>query len=276
MKTKIYSMMLILVAFIGMSQGVMAKKVVYLGHQYKGDVNKENEIDDPTHSYYASDNDWRIVYPNGDVLEPKNEDIILHLKDKDYFFVIYGNALNIKDVVNGKQQRLTLQERGSFKVGCFKCRDISDDALNQIITTTFLPMFDIPETNAALTFYRSYDLETLRTEEGEHYLSNYYKGKYITHSEEKKEKEKTLTADRNKFKAKYGFDPINGTAFKVGKTIAIVDAWNSWLKSHGYVGFTFKLTQDHGASKCFRYFSNGKQIGSFWTKNNVITSITRY
>ncbi len=41
-KRTILLAMTALFLLIGLSQSVMAKKVVYLGHQYKGKVNKED------------------------------------------------------------------------------------------------------------------------------------------------------------------------------------------------------------------------------------------
>ena len=40
-KKVLLSAIAILCVMIGTPQGVMAKKIVYLGHQYKGDINKE-------------------------------------------------------------------------------------------------------------------------------------------------------------------------------------------------------------------------------------------
>lgn len=222
-----------------------------------------------------------LKYPNGTKIEVKDSETHVYIphNNENLHFTIYcanQDSLNIPHVISGKQRLLRLiPKSSSFRVGYDWRRDLSDEELNRIITESFLPLFDILDDEALYFRYGTGD--------GGNYIGYYYKGKYTTYSDKKKEEENkkkeeenALRADRNKFKAKYGFDPISGSAFKVGRPLATIDTWNKWLKSHGYIGCSFKLSIDQGTSKCFDFYISGKHKGFFWAENNIITSITWY
>ena len=84
------------------------------------------------------------------------------------------------------------------------------------------------------------------------------------------------------FKKKYGFDPsVNNvrSIIKVGRNVlAVIDARNEWQSEYGNKAnqISVKLVKDQGASKCYEIYSSWGAFyeGYFWTRNNVITSIT--
>lgn len=93
-------------------------------------------------------------------------------------------------------------------------------------------------------------------------------------------------AARNKsianFKKKYGFDPsVNSvrSIVKVGRNvIGVVYARNEWQSEYGNKAnqISVKLVKDQGASKCYEIYSSWGAFyeGYFWTRNNVITSVS--
>ena len=84
------------------------------------------------------------------------------------------------------------------------------------------------------------------------------------------------------FKKKYGFDPsVNNvrSIIKVGRNVlAVIYARNEWQSEYGNKAnqISVKLVKDQGASKCYEIYSSWGAFyeGYFWTRNNVITSIT--
>lgn len=222
-------------------------------------------------SKYTDENNWQLIYPNGNIVESKNHVIEFIIKDHKYHFAVRGlepNKMGIKDVMCGKQKLPILSPALRIQIynaeNSFERADKMDYKEIDRTVAQLIPMF-VWDKETEYIFYAHNEFSTLD-------FGTYKNGKYYS---KKAAEEAAEMAERNKFKSKYGFDPaIAKIGLKVGRTATALDAWNEWLKKNGYVTYSFKLSQDHGTSKCYRFYYNGDQKGFFWIKNGKITSVS--
>lgn len=266
---------------------------------------REYKVTYPDGSYYAENgygnvgNDYRDIRVNWKVFLADNvtvegiryhggeEKEVIHMKNK--IVVVKGQSVDDFIQIN-ESKTIPQKEEIQVKFTDRDMRTLSDEQVEKIIKEEIIPVFGEKKEVEVLSDFAEYMHQNYSEYGIGEFRDGHYMSKVTKKAAEKAERdrekaerdrekaaeENALKADRNKFKAKYGFDPISGSAFKVGRTTDMVDAWNSWLKSHGYIGFTFKLKQDHGASKCLRIYSNGKAKGSIWVRNKTITSVVWY
>lgn len=236
------------------------------GSFYKGHIGSGE-----SHEY--SDN-LKIVYSNGDIIEcqKENERLSLCLNNGLVLYII--ESMTIEDFA----KLYSTKTYPKFKIQTIRdskglLKGLSSPEVGKVLEENVFKKFtDITE-------------RVYIRDDSNKYIGFYTEGKYSTEEEyiatiqakedkKKVEDEKALKAERDKFKSKYGFDPvIDKIGLKVGRTAKALDAWSAWLKDNGYYSYSFKLSQDRGSSKCYHFYYRGERAGFIWMKNDVITSV---
>lgn len=214
----------------------------------------------------------KIVYPNGDVL--KEQDGYLSLCLNNGLFLSEIEDMRIEDFAKLYNSKIYPE----FEISIITdskglLSGLSSQEIGKVLEEK---VFQKCANNSGSVLIRHKNGESVRFDTKRHATENeIYAANQAEESKKEAAKEKALNAEINKFKSKYGFDPtLIKAGLKVGKKITTVNAWNDWLNSHGYENYSFKLSQDRGSSKCYRFYYRGEQAGFFWVKNDVITSVS--
>ena len=206
------------------SQGMMAKKVINGAYQHSGEVNKETALQDNdqridlSKCYYKSNEEFGILYPNGNILYKDNNssEVYITIDDKDCYFVYYPDEdMKIDEVFKGERQLpyISSTDRGvtdpnwsSFRIGVRKTGEITEDEINKIIKESVLPMFEIKKSSTPLVFrYCSRSSYTYHNTDGSgSFISMYVNGEFQTNEDIAKADAKKEAAIRLVLNKEYG------------------------------------------------------------------------
>ena len=224
-KKLIIRVLAILMVSMIVPQSAVAKKVVCIGYQYIGEVNKENGPQDNDNKidlskcFYEDFRNFRILYSNGNIIKKSiynyDEYPTITIKDKECLFILYPEDMDdmgIQKVVKGEQQLPSLSTpwgsndpyHSSFRIGVLNKGNLSEDELNKIIKESVLPMFDIKKSSKALVFRYCNGTELLDTDGSGPFIGAYINGEYLTNTTIEKDDAKKEAATRQELYKKYG------------------------------------------------------------------------
>lgn len=223
-------------------------------------------------SYWKSKDDWRIVFPNGQIVgHNKGETFSTILFTKDFIaqFIDYDDFDNYdsyKKVKEGKKLRPMnkLLQIIPIDMTSFESLSVQDKTkmIKENINVFILEGIDVAVLN------RKGDYGDI--------IGIYDQGKYVSAKSIKAAEEKASNAKLASYTKRFGFNP-SGKSIKqlvaVGRSFSLV---NDYLNDY-YVGgqnFWFSFAEDTGISKGYRVIMNNKRVGYIYVQNNRIISVT--
>lgn len=217
--------------------------------------------------YYKNKDNWKIVYPNGKYIEANNgyistTDFVLYQYD-------YLTEDEIVKMYRAKSPYDLKKQNVGFKVKDNKKTDFSPTSFNKLVASN-MTMFKNFGANMEFYYISDGDIHVKVP------LGAYKTNRFIN-------KEQNEGAQKASFTRQFGFDPNKSSIKKivtVGRSFKLLcDYFVYWENcsertNHALVKYWFRLSQDQGASKCYRLYSSNGQEGFIWVRGDRVSTVS--
>ena len=229
-------------------------------------------------SYWKSQDDWRIVFPNGQIVGHNKGEVRSILFTKDFIAQFidwddWDDFDSFNKVKEGKKLRPMNKSLQMIPLDMSSFEALSIQDKTKILKEN-IEIFILDGINVSV-LNRKGDYGDL--------VGIYDKGKFVSAESIKAAEEKALNAKLASFTKRFGFNPDGKGAKQLiayGRSLSLLTEWYYFRRDHQCSYYFFNLHQDLGSQKRYGiyyakdYYSNsGKRQGYIWVKGDRITSV---
>ena len=229
-------------------------------------------------SYWKSQDDWRIVFPNGQIVGHNKGEVRSILFTKDFIAQFidwddWDDLDSFNKVKEGKKLRPMNKSLQMIPLDMSSFESLSIQDKTKLLKEN-IEVFILDGINVSVL-----------NKKGDYgdIVGIYDQGKYVSAESIKAAEEKALKSKLASFTKRFGFNPDGKGAKQLityGRSLSLLTEWYYFRKDHQCSYYFFNLHQDLGSQKCYGiyyakdyYSNNGKRQGYIWVKGDRITSV---
>lgn len=251
-------------------------KAATQGHELA--IARQEVYEEEYGSYWKSQDDWRIVFPNGQIVGHNKGEVRSILFTKDFIAQFidwddWDDFDSFNKVKEGKKLRPMNKSLQMIPLDMSSFEALSIQDKTKILKEN-IEIFILDGINVSV-LNRKGDYGDL--------VGIYDKGKFVSAESIKAAEEKALNAKLASFTKRFGFNPDGKGAKQLityGRSLSLLTEWYYFRRDHQCSYYFFNLHQDLGSQKRYGiyyakdYYSNsGKRQGYIWVKGDRITSV---
>ncbi len=235
-------------------------KAAAQGNEYAIDFKKKYQREHE--SYWESEEDWRMVFPNGLTVTQYASGIITNnFRIRVY---AYPTKARFDEILNRKQKFMTPNGFRNYIVvkesSLEYYNSLTDNQKNELLKKE-MSIVSFEGKGYVCTYYTDAGAGSNT------YDGTFENGKFIS-----------MSARLASLTKRFGFNPMNASIkqiFTPGRSVSLTDDYAGYLRDLGKTSYGFKLRQSNGTSKLYRIFRYDTDwIGSMWVNGGKITSVS--